>query len=339
MNNSPTKPTVTTRPDAARLAADVPTPDANRRNLRRFAWAALVLVVCFSWPLYQLVRFSVGNELYTHIPLVPIIGLYFAWQYRARVLSVAPSGRLAGASFLAAGIAVGIAYALRSYAGSPLPIDDSLAWTTTAFVLSLIGLCGVLLGTAALRVLAFPFGMQVFAIPMPTALLAGIENLLQHGSAAVAYLLFDVARTPLLRDGLVFQVPGITLAVAPECSGIHSTLALLITSIIAGRLFLRSNVSRVVLAFAVAPLAIVRNGFRVFTIGELCAHIGPEMVNSYIHRHGGPIFFGLSLLPFGVFLWCLMRLERTAMAAFWRERGPERASAGAARKPVGEEPA
>jgi exosortase/archaeosortase family protein len=53
----------------------------------------------------------------------------------------------------------------------------------------------------------------------------------------------------------------------------------------------------VILASAVIPLALLRNGFRIFVIGQLCVHIGPEMINSSIHRHGGPLFFILSLIP------------------------------------------
>ena len=32
-------------------------------------------------------------------------------------------------------------------------------------------------------------------------------------------------------------------------------------------------------------------------IGLLCVHVGPHMIDSYIHRQGGPIFFALSLGP------------------------------------------
>jgi exosortase/archaeosortase family protein len=85
---------------------------------------------------------------------------------------------------------------------------------------------------------------------------------------------------------------------------------LFITSILAGHLFLRSPWKRSVLAAAVIPLALLRNGFRVFTIGELCVHIGPQMIDSFIHRRGGPIFFALSLLPFFLLLFFLAKSDR-----------------------------
>jgi len=38
-------------------------------------------------------------------------------------------------------------------------------------------------------------------------------------------------------------------------------------------------------------------------------HIGPHMINSVIHRRGGPFFFALSLLPLFAMLWLLRRQE------------------------------
>ena len=95
-----------------------------------------------------------------------------------------------------------------------------------------------------------------------------------------------------------------------ECSGIRSSLVLFITSLIAGKMFLKSQTHRALLAAFIIPLAIIRNGFRIFTIGMLCVHIGPEMIHSPIHHKGGPIFFALSLIPFFAFLWYLRRRER-----------------------------
>jgi exosortase len=135
-------------------------------------------------------------------------------------------------------------------------------------------------------------------IPLPVALRSFIEAVLQQGSAAVANVLFTVANTPMVNEGLVFRLPGIQLEVAPECSGIHSTVVLFITSLLAGYYFLKRSWKRALLCLVVLPLALLRNGFRVFVIGELCVHISPLMINSVIHRHGGPLFFLLSLIPF-----------------------------------------
>jgi exosortase C (VPDSG-CTERM-specific) len=161
-----------------------------------------------------------------------------------------------------------------------------------------------------LRPLVFPLGFLIFMVPMPTHLLTLVESVLQHGSATAALVMFEIAGTAVFRHELIFQLPGIALEVAPECSGIRSTLALFITSTAAAYLYLRTPWKRVALVAVVLPLALLRNGFRVFVIGELCVHISPDMIHSYIHRHGGPIFFLLSLIPFSIVLWLLVRSER-----------------------------
>ena len=120
----------------------------------------------------------------------------------------------------------------------------------------------------------------------------------------------NVTGLPLSRDGMFFRLPGITLEVAAECSGIRSSFMLFITSIVAGYVLLRERWTRTTLALVVIPLGIVRNGFRILTIAWLCVHVSPSMIDSPIHHRGGPLFFGLSLIPFFGLLLLLRRWEK-----------------------------
>jgi exosortase C (VPDSG-CTERM-specific) len=165
------------------------------------------------------------------------------------------------------------------------------------------GACLGLLGLNLMGQVAFSAGFLLFLVPLPVGLLANIDTFLQHTSAVTAEAFFSLAGEPVVRDNLDMHLPGFSLTVAPECSGIHATIVLLITSVLAAHLFLRRVWTRSVLVLAVIPLAILRNGFRIFVIGELCVHVSPEMINSPIHRKGGPLFFALSLIPF--FLWLI----------------------------------
>jgi exosortase C (VPDSG-CTERM-specific) len=287
-----------------------PRPESGLRHCSRWLWALAATVLVFSWPLVQLGRFALSHDLYSHVILVPLISAYFVWINRA---TLQLSGRLAVAAalpWLIGAIALlawsGIGAFYEQYFGSA----DAVAIITGAFVCVIAGITTLFFGRA-IKTVFFPLAFLIFLVPMPEAMTDYIESLLQYGSAAVAYIMFSAVGATVYHEGLLFHLPGISLEVAPECSGIHSTLALLITSIVAGQLFLRSAWARTTLAVAIIPLALLRNGFRVFTLGELCVHIGPHMIDSPIHHKGGPLFFALSLIPFAFLLRALVKAERT----------------------------
>jgi exosortase len=180
-----------------------------------------------------------------------------------------------------------------------------------AFVCFIIGGGFLFLGFQGLTATAFPMGFLLFMVPLPHAAVTWLELASVTGSAEVAAALFDLSGTPMLRNGMIFALPGITLQVAQECSGIRSSWVLFVTGLLAAQVFLRNPLRRMVLVAFVVPLALLRNGFRILVIGLLCVHVGPEMIHSFIHRRGGPIFFALSLVPlFGLMMW-LRRQERT----------------------------
>jgi exosortase C (VPDSG-CTERM-specific) len=205
---------------------------------------------------------------------------------------------------------VGLAGAWTLHAsGSPMSYNDNLALFAFSFV-CLIGAGGFFfLGCAWMKAAAFPMAFLLFIIPLPNAAADYLEDASKLGSAEVANALFALTGTPVLRDGTVFQLPGISLEVAKECSGIRSSYVLFITSLLASYLFLRSPWRRFILVAAIIPLGLIRNGVRILTIALLCVHIGPPMIHSVIHRRGGPFFFVASLVPLFALLWWLRRGE------------------------------
>jgi exosortase C (VPDSG-CTERM-specific) len=296
------------------VSRPVPGPAPRLALPKPWLIAVAGLLLAFGLPLFELIRFSLGSELFSHLGLVPLASAFMVWTRRLEMPAAsAPDPRLAIAPFLG-GVAALIAFWSARLSGVTLPIEDSLALTTLSFVLLFTGVCGLFLGRATFRFIGFPLAFLVLMAPMPVFLTNWIEGRLQHGSAEVAMLFFDLSGTAVFRQDLIFQLPTITLEVAPECSGIHSSLALFIVSLVAGYLYLRSPWKRAVLTLAIVPLSFLRNGFRVFTIGELCVRIGPDMIDSFVHHRGGPIFFALSLVPFSILLYLLVRSDRVIRA-------------------------
>jgi exosortase C (VPDSG-CTERM-specific) len=281
-----------------------------RRRMIGLMAVTVILTICFSRPLYDLVWYSLHSELHSYIPLIPLISLYLIWlKRRSLALTSRPAPRFAALPLLAS-LATLAAFRWAMNTGWSPTTEDYLALITLSYLLSFIAGSFVFLGRETLRTIAFPLGFLIFAVPFPRFLQAWIECFLQQGSAQAAEVLFWMSAMPVFRHGLVFDLPGLSFEVAPECSGIQSTLVLFITSLLAGHLFLRTRWKRTLLTLGVIPLAILRNGLRIFTIGQLCIRVSPDMINSYIHRHGGPIFFALSLIPFLLLLVILRKSER-----------------------------
>jgi exosortase C (VPDSG-CTERM-specific) len=271
-------------------------------------WVVL-LTLLFAQPLFRLLVYASGTDLHSHIPLVPAIAGYLLYiDQRWRTLT---GRRSLVAAALAGAVALGALAAVVLWRGT-LSLNDDLALTTLAY-LSLVVAGGFLfLGPASVRAAAFPLGFLIFTIPLPDGAVHWLEMASTRASAEVSALLFNIAGTPLVRNGPVFELPGIVLEVARECSGIRSSWALFITSVLAAHMFLRSPWRRIALVAFVIPLGIVRNAFRILVIGLLCVHVGPHMIDSLIHRRGGPFFFVLSLVPLFLLLWWLRRRERAA---------------------------
>jgi len=214
-----------------------------------------------------------------------------------------------GILFLVAGLAVLAFTHSLDLAGRALSVNSRIVLLTFSFLFCLAAGGFFFLGRRWIRAAAFPLGFLIFMVPMPDAMADALETASKYASAEVANFLFYLSGTPFVRAGRIFQLPNITIEVAQQCSGIRSSWVLFMTSILAANLFLKTPWRRFVLVVFVIPLAILRNGFRILVIGLLCVNVGPQMINSVIHRRGGPLFFVVSLIPFLVLLWWLQKGE------------------------------
>ncbi|HEY1788706.1 MAG TPA: archaeosortase/exosortase family protein [Verrucomicrobiae bacterium] len=269
-----------------------------------------ILACVFAIPLWKLFQFAAASELYSYILLIPLISLYLLCLKRASLPASSPPARSLGFAFFLIGGALLAAYWLWIRPGPLAGNDYYLTVTTSSFLLFFYGICSLFWGPGFLRAVAFPLGFLMFLVPVPPFVIQEMDSFLQKGSAQVAAGFFMLSGTPFFHDGLTFQLPDIKLAIAPECSGIHSTIVLFITALLSGHIFLRTPWKRAALVLVVVPLGLIRNGFRVFIIGQMCVHWGPQMIDSPVHRKGGPMFFILSLLPLFFMLFLLFKSEK-----------------------------
>jgi len=274
-----------------------------RTPVGRFLWFGLLLMALFAKPLANLVLHAATSNLHSYILLVPVISLYLIYDRRDRLpRSYSSSPVLASFPFL-----VGLAALVSTMIFSTLSYNDHLTLVALSFVCLLTAGAFSFLGQEWMRAAAFPVFFLIFLIPMPDAMADSLETGSKLASTEAANLFFNLTGTPVLRDGTIFQLPNILIQVGQECSGIRSSVVLVLTSLVAANLFLKSTWRRALLIGFVIPLGIIRNGFRVWVIGTLCIYFGPQMIHGIVHRRGGPLFFTLALIPFFAVLWWLRR--------------------------------
>jgi exosortase C (VPDSG-CTERM-specific) len=295
-----------------------PTPPSGQhtRDLRQrwpmgFLIFGIFLVAVFSKPLFSLAVYVAGEQLHSHILLIPFVSAYLIYIRRHTLpRDYTFSVRWAMIPLIAGAISLAAAWTPGVF-GRPLSQNDYLALMALSFVCFVAAGGFFFLGRKWMAAAAFPFAFLIFMVPMPDRVADFLETASKLASAEAANMFFNISGTPVLRDGSFFHLPVITIQVAQECSGIRSNWVLFITSLLAANLFLKKPWRRTVLVAAVIPLGILRNGLRIVFIGLLCVHFGPEMIHSIFHKRGGPPFFVLSLIPLFLLLWWLRRGEAT----------------------------
>src|SRR5438132_13309658 len=275
---------------------------------RRFAgWCIYLVILCgaFALPLREFATYARHSEVHSYVLLIPFVTaylIYIRWKQLSRELS-----STWGYALLLAAAGTGALFASLHFA--ELGQNDYMTLLALSFVCFVIAGTFLFLGSKWARSAMFPLFFLAFMIPLPEAAVDFLENASKEASAEVANWLFLISGTPVLRAGPVFQLPGITIEVAKECSGIRSSLVLVITSLLAANMFLHTTWRRALLVCAVIPLRLLRNGLRILVISLLCVHIARQMIHSVIHRRGGPVLFVASIVPMFAMLWLFLLSE------------------------------
>ncbi len=271
-----------------------------------FAFLCALTIAAFSTPLTMLIRLSLGQEHYSHIILLPFISAFLLVRERRTIFSHLETCWSAGVGLLVAGALV-YSFGPRYSAHE----NDRLSAAIGGVIVMWLGTFALCYGLRAFRSGLFPLLFTFLIVPVPDFLLSRVITWLQTGSAEVSYAAFDLLGVPVFRAGFVFSLPGVTIEVAKECSGIRSALALLILSLLAGHLFLRSTWTRAALVLAALPLLVVKNGLRIVTLSLMSVYVDPSFLTGRLHHQGGTVFFLIALALLLPVLGLLERIERT----------------------------
>ncbi len=165
-------------------------------------------------------------------------------------------------------------------------------------------------GWAAFYRMRFPFLFSVLAVPPTDRGITALISTLQWGSADAVSLLLRLFHVPVVRDGLVFSFSKIDIEVAQECSSIRSSTILVVTTVVLAQLFLKSKWTKWTAVLVSLPIAVLKNGVRIFTLSLLAEYVSTDWLDSWVHHQGGFIFLGLGLAMMLAVIWLLRRAER-----------------------------
>jgi exosortase len=243
--------------------------------------------------LRALVDLSLHDDTSSHIVLIPFIAAALMYVSRDSVFAMVQTDSVAGGAVVLVGatlLLIGRALPAGASHGSALSV------AVAGFVVLWVGGFLLCYGRRAVRAALFPILFLGFMVPIPGVLLDGATWLLKTGSREAVAGLFTLTGTPYYREGFVFALPKFVIEIADECSGIRSSIALFLTSLLAGHVFLVSGSRKAVLALAALPVAILKNGIRIVGLSLLATYVNPGFLTGRLHHEGGIVFFLLALV-------------------------------------------
>ncbi len=159
------------------------------------------------------------------------------------------------------------------------------------------GIPWFLYGPRVARLLAFPCGYLIFAVPLnfleertfPLRLLVSRISAHLLNGLALPVRRVGTAIYSLRPDGFHFEV-------ADPCSGLNSLLALLALTTAYAWLTQRGYWRRGILALSAFPLAVAANVVRIVTIALVAEYIDPRTALTLYHDYSGFMIFAVAVL-------------------------------------------
>jgi exosortase len=266
-----------------------------------FFSALLTADLIVLWPsIVSAFSLAVHNDRYLQVLIAPLLAAFLIFWNRRAIFRQARYNLSAGIPLVAIAALLSVIFLSRPL---PLAILAGVLWMLSGFLLCF--------GAQSFRAALYPLICLFLIVPYPATWMDRVAATLQYGSADVSYRLLRVTGVPVFRHDLVFSLPGLDFQVGPECSGIHSSLALLMVSLIAAYLFLRSGWSRAALILLTVPIALIKNAARIVTIAILGAYVDRIYIDGPLHhKYGGLVFSVFGAILFVLVLAGLQRLER-----------------------------
>lgn len=282
-----------------------------RTPVAPLAWVAVLVVIglliaiLYDKPLYVLTGFFNEPE-FSHGYLIPLVTLFFLWHRRHAILAERDAGSWWG-------VALGIVAAALFITGSLSSISRFLG---VSFVLVLLAVGYVALGSRAMRRAWMPILFLLAALPLPGLVFVMLSTKLQLISSHLGAWMLDAVGVPVFLAGNIIDLGVYKLQVAEACSGLRYLFPLTAFAFLCAWLMRAPLWMRGLVLLSAVPLTIVFNSARIAMTGILIQHGNVALAEGFMHLFEGWVVFLLALLVLFAEMWVLCRLAGSRVGPF-----------------------
>ncbi len=267
-----------------------------------FLLAIIAVAALLYHPLRQ-ISARPGASNYDYMLVIPFVSAFFLYRDRASTFADVHYGLPSGLPIILVGLLMYVCFA--AFMPTLTVLDTILGFSA---LLAFTGAYVSLYGIQSFRQARFPLLFLAFLIPPPQSFVDSFIYVLQVSSTETTDFLFNLISMPYYREGFLFHLPNITIEVAKECSGIRSSLAMIVTGVLAAHLFLDKGWKQIILILSIFPITVLKNGIRIVTLSLLAVYVDIRfLTESFLHHSGGFLFYIPGLVLLGLEIWLMRR--------------------------------
>src|SRR3990170_3982083 len=230
----------------------------------------------------------INNEYYSHGFLVPVVSGYIIWNMRKDLAAIEKKQSQAGLAILAGGIllqGVSILWTIRFLSG-------------ISFLVTISGVILYLFGWEVMKKIRFPLLFLLLMIPLPFVDIVAPPA--QTVSAIASSNMANLFGIPVLRDGLVLNIPAGSFEVGLPCSGLKSIISLVTIAAVYTFILEGGMLMKLTILISSIPLALAGNIMRITSVLAVANKYGQETALNYFHDFSSLLLFSVVII--GLFL-------------------------------------
>jgi exosortase len=247
----------------------------------RLAVPAVVALVLYGPLLPDMIAEWATHPSLSHGFAIPLIAAYLVGSRMSRLAPVPPTPAFSGLPVLAGGLSL-LVLGVRG---------DEAFLARISLPITILGLALIFAGAHVTRHVWPGIAYLTFMVPLPWTTVKAVAYQDQLLVAGIAAKVLPWLAVPVYRDGVLLQLPNITLEVADLCSSVPALAALLSLGIAYATLTIRPLPMRIVLIGVTVPLAVASNAIRVTLTAAGVYYLGPWTLASAFHAFAGTVNF------------------------------------------------